>query len=109
MRLLHDKKRLLRIYTQNIDGLEKRELYLSLVVFYNRQLHIRIRCFTVAGIPDEKLVEAHGTFATATCRACSRHYSGKELEVSKTKLLQMSIIISFTFCRVFLKAFNLRV
>ncbi|KAL1007778.1 hypothetical protein UPYG_G00091480 [Umbra pygmaea] len=55
-RLLHDKGQLLRMYTQNIDGLER-----------------------LAGIPPGKLVEAHGTFATATCTVCRRNYKGEEL------------------------------
>ena len=49
MRLLHDKKVLHRIYTQNIDGLER-----------------------LAGIPADKLVEAHGTFSSASCLSCRR-------------------------------------
>ncbi|XP_056269320.1 NAD-dependent protein deacetylase sirtuin-3, mitochondrial isoform X2 [Pseudoliparis swirei] len=56
VRLLQRKGQLLRMYTQNIDGLER-----------------------VAGIPPEMLVEAHGTFATATCTACKREYEGEEL------------------------------
>lgn len=36
---------------------------------------------TVAGIPPEKLVEAHGTFATATCTLCERKYNGDEIKV----------------------------
>ncbi|XP_052362377.1 NAD-dependent protein deacetylase sirtuin-3, mitochondrial [Oncorhynchus keta] len=56
IRLLHDKGQLLRMYTQNIDGLER-----------------------LAGIPPEKLVEAHGSFATATCTVCLRVYKGEEL------------------------------
>ncbi|KAF7698976.1 hypothetical protein HF521_003718 [Silurus meridionalis] len=44
IRMLHQKGLLLRMYTQNIDGLEK-----------------------MCGIPDDKLVEAHGNFATASC------------------------------------------
>ncbi|ROL41174.1 NAD-dependent protein deacetylase sirtuin-3, mitochondrial [Anabarilius grahami] len=56
IRLLHDKGQLLRMYTQNIDGLER-----------------------MAGIPPEMLVEAHGTFATATCTVCRRDYKGEEL------------------------------
>lgn len=55
-RLLLDKQLLQRLYTQNIDGLER-----------------------LAGIPAEKLVEAHGTFATATCTVCRRKYSGDEI------------------------------
>ncbi|XP_033961803.1 NAD-dependent protein deacetylase sirtuin-3, mitochondrial isoform X2 [Pseudochaenichthys georgianus] len=56
VRLLHKKGQLLRMYTQNIDGLER-----------------------LAGIPPEMLVEAHGTFATATCTVCLRKYKGGEL------------------------------
>uniref|UniRef100_A0A8C5DSV0 NAD-dependent protein deacetylase n=1 Tax=Gouania willdenowi TaxID=441366 RepID=A0A8C5DSV0_GOUWI len=56
VRLLHRKGQLLRMYTQNIDGLERQ-----------------------AGIPPEKLVEAHGTFSTATCTVCLRKYDGEEL------------------------------
>ncbi|KAM7540377.1 hypothetical protein Aperf_G00000046886 [Anoplocephala perfoliata] len=48
-RLLSQKRLLRRVYTQNIDGLER-----------------------VAGIPPSKLVEAHGTFATAQCLKCER-------------------------------------
>lgn len=54
LRLLHDKGVLLRLYTQNIDGLER-----------------------AAGIPTEKLVEAHGTFASATCTMCLKEYPGE--------------------------------
>ncbi|XP_057693416.1 NAD-dependent protein deacetylase sirtuin-3, mitochondrial isoform X2 [Corythoichthys intestinalis] len=56
VRLLHEKRLLLRMYTQNIDGLER-----------------------LAGIPPEMLVEAHGTFATATCTVCRRKYAGEDL------------------------------
>lgn len=49
LRLLQDKGLLLRLYTQNIDGLER-----------------------AAGIPDSRLVEAHGSFASATCTVCRR-------------------------------------
>ncbi|XP_029903811.1 NAD-dependent protein deacetylase sirtuin-3, mitochondrial [Myripristis murdjan] len=56
VRLLHQKGQLLRMYTQNIDGLER-----------------------LAGIPPEMLVEAHGTFATATCTVCRRNYKGEDL------------------------------
>ncbi|XP_018548213.1 NAD-dependent protein deacetylase sirtuin-3, mitochondrial [Lates calcarifer] len=56
VRLLHEKGQLLRMYTQNIDGLER-----------------------LAGIPPEFLVEAHGTFATATCTVCLRKYEGEDL------------------------------
>ncbi|KAK7929819.1 hypothetical protein WMY93_006214 [Mugilogobius chulae] len=55
-RLLLDRRLLQRLYTQNIDGLER-----------------------LAGIPAEKLVEAHGTFSTATCTVCRRQYSGEDI------------------------------
>ncbi|XP_063253922.1 NAD-dependent protein deacetylase sirtuin-3, mitochondrial isoform X2 [Prinia subflava] len=58
LRLLHDKGLLLRLYTQNIDGLER-----------------------VAGIPPDRLVEAHGTFATATCTVCQRNFPGEDFRV----------------------------
>ncbi|XP_063800745.1 NAD-dependent protein deacetylase sirtuin-3-like isoform X1 [Pseudophryne corroboree] len=54
LRLLNDKRVLLRVYTQNIDGLER-----------------------VAGIPVEKLVEAHGSFSSSTCTMCLKEYPGK--------------------------------
>ncbi|XP_030893174.1 NAD-dependent protein deacetylase sirtuin-3, mitochondrial isoform X2 [Leptonychotes weddellii] len=58
LRLLHDKGLLLRLYTQNIDGLER-----------------------VSGIPASKLVEAHGSFASATCTVCRRPFPGKDIWV----------------------------
>ncbi|KAF6334264.1 sirtuin 3 [Rhinolophus ferrumequinum] len=54
LRLLHDKGQLLRLYTQNIDGLER-----------------------ASGIPASKLVEAHGSFASATCTVCRRTAPGE--------------------------------
>ncbi|XP_069480017.1 NAD-dependent protein deacetylase sirtuin-3, mitochondrial isoform X2 [Ambystoma mexicanum] len=58
LRHLHDRGQLLRLYTQNIDGLER-----------------------AAGIPPSKLVEAHGTFATATCTACLRSFPGQDFRL----------------------------
>ncbi|TRY85205.1 hypothetical protein DNTS_009250 [Danionella cerebrum] len=55
IRMLHEKGLLLRLYTQNIDGLEK-----------------------LCGIPAEKLVEAHGSFATAACHLCYTPYPAEE-------------------------------
>lgn len=62
MRLLHEKGFLLRLYTQNIDTLER-----------------------IAGIPKEKIVEAHGTFHTSHClrKSCHREFS---LEWMKEKV-----------------------
>lgn len=59
IRMLHHKGLLLRLYTQNIDGLEK-----------------------LCGIPDEKLVEAHGSFATASCHLCYTPYPAEEAKVA---------------------------
>lgn len=52
IRLLHEKGLLLRHYTQNIDCLER-----------------------VAGIPEDKIVEAHGTFFTNHCTQCNKAYT----------------------------------
>lgn len=62
MKLIHDKGQLLRLYTQNIDSLER-----------------------IAGVPGEKLLEAHGTFNTSHCtnKRCAKAYS---LEWMKGKL-----------------------
>ncbi|KAL6416791.1 hypothetical protein ACFW04_013167 [Cataglyphis niger] len=51
IRLLWEKGLLLRHYTQNIDTLER-----------------------IAGLPSEKLVEAHGTFHTGRCLKCRAPY-----------------------------------
>ncbi|XP_015259585.1 PREDICTED: NAD-dependent protein deacetylase sirtuin-3-like isoform X1 [Cyprinodon variegatus] len=59
IRMLHLKGLLLRLYTQNIDGLEK-----------------------LCGIPDDKLVEAHGSFATASCHLCYTPYPAEEAKVA---------------------------
>jgi NAD-dependent SIR2 family protein deacetylase len=49
LKVLSDKGLLLRLYTQNIDGLE-----------------------FLAGIPEELLVECHGHFRTAACIDCKK-------------------------------------
>ncbi|CAL8356964.1 unnamed protein product [Lota lota] len=59
IRTLHHKGLLLRVYTQNIDGLEK-----------------------MCGIPDDKLVEAHGNFATASCHLCYTPYPAEDAKVA---------------------------
>ena len=59
LRLLAEKGLLRRLYTQNIDTLE-----------------------TVAGVPADSLVEAHGSFAAARCRACSRSHSREWMEAA---------------------------
>ncbi|XP_077049617.1 NAD-dependent protein deacetylase sirtuin-3 [Siphateles boraxobius] len=71
IRMLHQKGLLLRMYTQNIDGLEK-----------------------LCGIPDDKLVEAHGSFATAACHLCYTPYPAEE---AKQAIMNGNIPIC-TFC-----------
>jgi NAD-dependent protein deacetylase sirtuin 2 len=57
VRLLHEKGVLLRNYTQNIDTLERE-----------------------AGIPGEKLVEAHGSFAQAHCLECRKAHTREQVK-----------------------------
>jgi len=52
IRLLQEKGLLLRCFTQNIDTLER-----------------------VAGVQGDKMVEAHGSFATAHCISCSEAFT----------------------------------
>ncbi|KAL2065811.1 hypothetical protein VTL71DRAFT_3481 [Oculimacula yallundae] len=49
--LLHRKHMLYKLFTQNIDCLERK-----------------------AGVPDDKVVEAHGSFATQRCIECKTSY-----------------------------------
>lgn len=67
IKLLNEKKMLLRHYTQNIDTLER-----------------------VAGVPEEKLVEAHGTFYTGHCLDCRAEYT---LEWMKERIFKDEIPI----------------
>ena len=53
IKLLQDKRKLLTNYTQNIDNLE-----------------------SFAGIIPEKLIQCHGSFATATCIECRQRVNG---------------------------------
>lgn len=57
IRLLHDKNILLKLFTQNIDCLERQ-----------------------AGVPDDKIVEAHGSFARQSCIECSTPYPDKDIK-----------------------------
>ena len=56
IKMLHDKNKLLRNYTQNIDNLESH-----------------------AGIPTSKLVQCHGSFATASCVTCHWKLPGEKI------------------------------
>ena len=42
-----------------------------------------------AGIPDSKLIEAHGSFATATCRKCRVKYNGSDLQVGSRSFYEL--------------------
>uniref|UniRef100_A0A8D3A0P6 Si:dkey-103i16.6 n=1 Tax=Scophthalmus maximus TaxID=52904 RepID=A0A8D3A0P6_SCOMX len=76
IRMLHHKGLLLRMYTQNIDGLEK-----------------------LCGIPDDKLVEAHGSFATASCHLC---YTPHPAEEAQHAIMNGNVPIC-TFCAATVK------
>ncbi|XP_054264098.1 NAD-dependent protein deacetylase sirtuin-2 [Macrosteles quadrilineatus] len=65
IKLLHEKGVLLRHYTQNIDTLER-----------------------VAGMPGDKIIEAHGTFYTSHCLDCKKEYS---MEWMKEIIFQDSV------------------
>ncbi|KAF2255607.1 SIR2-domain-containing protein [Trematosphaeria pertusa] len=56
IRLLQDKEKLLTNYTQNIDNVESH-----------------------AGIRREKLIQCHGSWATATCRKCKYQVPGESI------------------------------
>ncbi|KAI5960659.1 SIR2 [Candida pseudojiufengensis] len=59
IRLLQDKNKLRRLYTQNVDNLE-----------------------SAAGINETKLVQCHGSFANATCITCKNKINGKRIHDS---------------------------
>lgn len=54
VKLLEEKGQLLRHYTQNIDGLDH-----------------------AAGIPEDKIVEAHGSFGDGRCTLCKKTYKAE--------------------------------
>lgn len=56
LKMLQDKNKLLRNYTQNIDNLE-----------------------SYAGIEPEKMVQCHGSFATASCSSCGLKLPGEAI------------------------------
>jgi NAD-dependent histone deacetylase SIR2 len=56
IRLLQDKGKLLRNYTQNIDNVE-----------------------SYAGIQPEKVIHCHGSWKTATCRKCKTTVPGEQI------------------------------
>lgn len=62
IRLLSDKGLLLKLFTQNIDSLERE-----------------------AGVPDEKIVEAHGSFARQRCIDCGTPYPDDQMKETIAK------------------------
>jgi NAD-dependent histone deacetylase SIR2 len=56
IRMLQDRNKLLTNYTQNIDNLEE-----------------------AAGVVPDKLVQCHGSFATATCQQCGYNVRGEAI------------------------------
>ena len=66
IRLLHEKGILLRCFTQNIDGLEK-----------------------IAGIPDDKIIQAHGGFLDLDI--CVKCGSLQSSEITKAKIFNDEI------------------
>lgn len=76
--LMHRKGKLLRMYTQNIDGLER-----------------------LSGIPEEKLVEAHGGFSTASCIRCFKKHDPHK---TREDILQGKIVYcDRSFCKGLVK------
>jgi NAD-dependent deacetylase sirtuin 3 len=65
IKLLHDKEKLLRLYTQNIDGLE-----------------------LLTGLPADKIVFAHGSFSSAACIKCGE---AKDVESVKRDILNDAV------------------
>ncbi|KAI7633997.1 NAD-dependent protein deacetylase, partial [Hortaea werneckii] len=57
IKLLQDKGMLLKLFTQNIDCLERE-----------------------AGVSDDKIVEAHGSFARQSCIECGKSYPEDEIK-----------------------------
>jgi len=64
IRLLQDKGLLMRNYTQNIDGLERK-----------------------VGIEEQKLMEAHGTLGKVSCAKCKKEYPKEHLSVKGCRRL----------------------
>ncbi|KIW62856.1 hypothetical protein PV04_09748 [Phialophora macrospora] len=62
--LLHKKGRLLKLFTQNIDCLEQE-----------------------AGVPGDKIVYAHGSFATQRCIDCQTEYPDDQMKDTIQKML----------------------
>ncbi|WPH04868.1 Hypothetical protein R9X50_00776500 [Acrodontium crateriforme] len=57
IKLLHDKGLLMKLFTQNIDCLERE-----------------------AGVPGDKIIEAHGSFARQSCIECKTAYPATDIK-----------------------------
>lgn len=75
--LLQQKDKLLRNYTQNIDNIE-----------------------ASAGITPDKLIQCHGSWATATCQKCGNKVDGREILQS----VQAKVVAYCKLCEVNLRA-----
>jgi len=75
--LLERKGMLLRNYTQNIDMLD-----------------------ILAGVSEEKTIEAHGHFRTASCTKCSRSFDGEEC---KRIIVEEKRVPTCRYCRGYVK------
>ena len=47
----------------------------------------------MAGLPPEKLVEAHGTFASATCTICGSKKPESEVKVSRVLFCDYIVVM----------------
>jgi NAD-dependent SIR2 family protein deacetylase len=75
--LLDQKGLLVRNYTQNIDGLE-----------------------VMAGVSEERIVECHGHFRTASCVACKQAHDGTDCQM---KIVQEAEAPTCTSCGNYVK------
>lgn len=48
--------------------------------------------FLVCGIPEDKLVEAHGSFATASCHLCYTPFPADEAKVMRKRRLTLTAL-----------------
>ncbi|KAI5955390.1 HST2 [Candida margitis] len=75
VRILQEKNLLKRVYTQNIDILDR-----------------------LAGVKDEFIIEAHGSFATSRCIECK-----KEVSIEKLKLMMKEKVPTCSKCDGYIK------
>lgn len=56
--------------------------------------------FVVAGIPPSKLVEAHGTFATAQCLKCEKSIPARMVKVCPPSVDVFRLLISLSLRKI---------